>query len=210
MNCTYDAKLAYVRYKSKQLAKLKYLQEWHQPQGSTDSEKKKCYIAEWAYEEKSAHRISTATDEGGLWAIMTEAELKAFADRVTQSKTFEKIRVGRSAGTIRVQMMQNRSGGIGGRATYNKIWIKPRSATKYLVLHELAHAAGYMNHGVGFRVALLKLVSRFLGPSEAKLLKSCFKAKKLKTTMPKIRVKTFEEWLPGYERMKAMRAKVEN
>lgn len=204
------AEYAYKRYEHNQIKKQKSLLAYRQPQGSTDSEKKKCYIAEWAYEEESSRRISTAMDEGGLWAIMTEAELKTFADRVTRSKTFEKIRVGRSYGTVRVQMMQNRSGGIGGKATYNKIWIKPRSATKYLVLHELVHAAGYMNHGVGFREALLKLVSRFMGPSEAKLLKSCFKAKKLKTTMPTIRVKSYDEWLVGYNRMKAARLKIQN
>jgi len=204
------AEYAYKRYEHNQLKKQKRLKTWLQPQGPRDSERKKCYTAEWDYETKSGHRISTATDEGGMWAIMSESELKTFADRVTRSKTFEKIRVGRSYGPVRIQMMQNRSGGIGGKATYNKIWIKPRSATKYLVLHELVHAAGYMNHGVGFRVALLKLVSRFMGPSEAKLLKSCFKAKKLKTTMPTIRVKSYEEWLVGYNRMKAARLKIQN
>jgi hypothetical protein len=202
------AKLAYERYERNQIKKQKFLKEYHQPQGLHDTERKKCYRAEWDYELKSGGLAWV--DRNELWGIMSESELKAFADRVTQSKTFEKIRVGRSYGTVRVQMMQNRSGGIGGKATYNKIWIKPRSATKYLVLHELVHAAGYMNHGVGFREALLKLVSRFMGPSEAKLLKSCFKEKKLKTTMPTIRVKSYDEWLVGYERMKAAREKIKN
>ena len=204
------AKLAYERYECNQHLKQTSLKTWHQPQGSTDSERKRCYRAEWDYETMSGRRALNEVHgpyDGELWALLSEDELRAFADRVTQSKTFEKIRVGRSAGPVRVQMMQNRRGGIGGKATFNKIWIKPRNATKYLVLHELAHAAGYMNHGVGFRVALLKLVSRFLGPSEAKLLKGCFKEKKLKTSMPSIRVKTFEEWLVGYERMEAARAK---
>jgi hypothetical protein len=194
---------AYNEYKTRQKRKQYFLKEYHQPQGLHDTERKKCYRAEWDA------ALAFSTFRNGLTEdtdLLSEAELREFADRVTRSKTYEKIRVNHSYGPVRVQMMQNRSGGIGGKATYNKIWIKPRCATKYLVLHELTHAAGYMNHGVGFRVALLKLVSRFLGTAYAKILKDCFKKQKLKTTMPKINIKSYEEWSACYKRMQDARA----
>ena len=199
---------AYNKYVERQKAKQRNLRDYSQPQGLHDTERKKCYRAEWDAERRSQEytaQFQESVSADSSSDLLSEAELKEFADRVTSSKTYEKIRIGRSYGPVSVQLMQNRSGGIGGKATYNKIWIKPRCATKYLVLHELTHAAGYMNHGVGFRVALLKLVSRFLGTAHAKILKDCFKRQKLKTTMPKVNIKPYEEWLVGYERMERAR-----
>jgi hypothetical protein len=62
-----------------------------------------------------------------------------------------------------------------------------------------------MHHDVGFRICLLKLVSRFLGREQAQELKSQFKARKLKVTISN-NIKSPEQWFKTYERLESARA----
>jgi hypothetical protein len=63
-----------------------------------------------------------------------------------------------------------------------------------------------MHHDVGFRVDLVKLVSRFLGTQMAKDLKKEFRSRKLKMSVSQ-NIMSPLKWLEGYNRMAAMRDK---
>lgn len=56
-----------------------------------------------------------------------------------------------------------------------------------------------MNHGRGFRIFLLKLVSRFLGREVSKDLKWLFKEKGLKTSKMRAAM-DYETWKERYKR----------
>lgn len=78
--------------------------------------------------------------------------------------------------------------------------------SEYTLLHELSHhLPRCFNHSIDFRANLLKLVSSFMGTDAAKLLKQCFKEKKLKLShsMPQ----SPETWIKGVERTAMLREK---
>lgn len=131
-------------------------------------------------------------------------EFQKYVNRVTKSKLWEQIAKNPSR---KVKCIQHR--GHGGYALYGRIHIGKTSMTKYFALHELAHVAGMMHHDLGFRINLLKLVSRFMGTAAAKELKKGFKSRGLKTTKPQFRIQPIETWISGYYRMeKARKGKV--
>ena len=142
-----------------------------------DSEKTKTYNAEWKLENEHPELIGPLNEF---------KDVEKFVKQVTASKTWEKV--SRYHGKVRVVQSRN----MGGRAAYmgrsHGSWIEISPAfdfNKYIVLHELAHSAGYRHHHVTFRQTLLKLVSRFLGRETATILKSNFKEQGLRVTPSK-------------------------
>jgi hypothetical protein len=142
-----------------------------------DSERTKTYQAEWKFEREHPSMLGDLKDF---------KEVEAFVKQVTASKTWEKV--SRYHGKVRV--IKGRD--MGCRAAFmgrsHGSWIEISPAfdyCKYIVLHELAHSAGYMHHHVTFRECLLKLVSRFLGREAAKILKANFKENGLRVTPAK-------------------------
>ena len=155
-----------------------------------DSEKGKTYAAEWKLETEHPDLIGPLKDF---------KDVEKFVKQVTASKTWEKV--SRYHGKVRVVQSRN----MGSRAAYmgrsHGSWIEISPAfdfNKYIVLHELAHSAGYRHHHVTFRECLLKLVSRFLGRKAAKVLKENFKENGLRVTPAK--PKDPVSWLKAVER----------
>lgn len=162
----------------------------------TDSQKTKTYKAEWAFEAKCKNDIIHFDD-------LKEAE--KFMKRVINSKTWLQL-CGGLGRRIPVLETNGFRGKTAGRAFVNKIQLCPKNGmNSYTLLHELAHIAGYMHHDVGFRICLLKLVSRFIGRKPADELKKQFKALKLKVTISN-HIKSPEQWLKTYERLENARA----
>ena len=150
-----------------------------------DSEKSKTYAAEWKLESEHPDLIGPLKDF---------KDVEKFVKQVTASKTWEKV--SRYHGKVRVVQSRN----MGSRAAYmgrsHGSWIEISPAfdfNKYIVLHELAHSAGFNHHHVTFRECLLKLVSRFLGRETAAILKANFKEQGLRVTPSK--AKDPESWL---------------
>lgn len=155
-----------------------------------DSEKTKTYSAEWKLESEHPELIGP---------LENFKEVEKFVKQVTASKTWENV--SRYHGKVRVVQSRN----MGSRASYmgrsHGSWIEISPAfefNKYIVLHELAHSAGYAHHHVTFRQALLKLVSRFLGRKTAAILKANFKEQGLRVTPSK--PKDPASWLKAVER----------
>lgn len=159
-----------------------------------DSEKGKTYSAEWKLESEHPELIGPLKDF---------KDVEKFVKQVTASKTWEKV--SRYHGKVRVVQSRN----MGSRAAYmgrsHGSWIEISPAfdfNKYIVLHELAHSAGYAHHHVTFRQCLLKLVSRFLGRETAAILKSNFKEQGLRVTPSK--AKGPVAWLASSRRAERM------
>jgi len=155
-----------------------------------DSEKSRTYSAEWKLETEHPELIGPLNDF---------EEVERFVKQVTKSKTWEKV--SRYHGKVRVVQSRN----MGSRAAYmgrsHGSWIEISPAfdfNKYIVLHELAHSAGFSHHHVTFRETLLKLVSRFLGRETASILKANFKEQGLRVTPAK--PKDPQSWLNAASR----------
>ena len=156
-----------------------------------DSEKTKTYQAEWQLEKLYPH-----IDEK-----MSKKETERYVRRICKSKFWS------GYPTPRIEWMKDMGGRtrVSANATEHRIRFSPSGASKYVVLHELAHVAGYMNHGRGFRLMVLKLVSRFLGREVSASLKSLFKERGLKTS--KIREPLeYEQWKERYVRLSESRS----
>jgi putative metallohydrolase (TIGR04338 family) len=132
-------------------------------------------------------------------------EIRAFVDRVTASKTWEKV-CNHNRPYVQVKMRHAQA--TWSYANTGVIAIAPKSyhMNAWVVLHELAHVAGFMHHDLGFRLAELKLISRFIGPWAAKELKKQFRRQKLRMSKPSNKIQSMEEWIIGYRRMAKARA----
>ena len=155
-----------------------------------------------AYHMKDADMNKTYQCEWALWKIhpdinkkMTRKETEKYVKRICKSKFWSDYH------TPRIEWMKDMGAGRrqNANATKERIRFSPSGASKYVVLHELAHVAGYMNHGRGFRIFLLKLVSRFLGREVSKDLKKLFKEKGLKTSKMRAAM-DYETWKERYLR----------
>jgi len=157
-----------------------------------DSEQNKTYQAEWELEKLYPQ----------FFEKLTKRETEAYVKRITQSKfwcgnNIPRVEWMKDMGTKRRQ---------DANATKHRIRFSPSGASKYIILHELAHVAGYMNHGRGFRIFLLKIVSRFLGREVSKSLKNLFRDKGLKIS--KIREPLdYETWKKRYDGLSESRAR---
>jgi len=135
-----------------------------------DSEQGKVYASEWAIR-------SLLQPESSKFENVRDAQ--KFVDRVMKSKTWEKVRQNNRK-RVPVVAMRDRSGGVNALCEWSgEIKCKPSHMYKYVIIHELAHAAGHMHHGRSFRQCLLKLTSQFLGRDKADALKAQFKKRNL-------------------------------
>lgn len=169
--------------------------------GYQDSFRSKTYKAEWEFERI----LRVAGIKNHKFKDIVEAQ--KFASKVVKSVAWKKVKnkTG-SYNDVSVQYLK-RSGKLAGRAWANRIELDMKCGMNvYTLLHELGHVAGYRDHDVGFRNAVIKLTSRFMGREAGKLLKATFKKHGLRVTQKKS-VQTPEQWLAGVERMKAARAK---
>tara|TARA_R110000868_G_scaffold30953_4_gene113884 strand:+ start:1421 stop:2044 length:624 start_codon:yes stop_codon:yes gene_type:complete len=173
--------------------------------GDRDSERTRCYKSEWKFQNVA--KIRTFKDI---------SEAQKFANRVTKSATYEKLyveamsvnRIERLFVSKKVEVVnkkRNTGRGFAGQATYNRITLDTYvGMDEYTLLHELAHCSGHMHHGRSFRQALVKLVSRFMGTDNAKLLKKEFKGNRLTFNNARTPM-TFDKWFAARERMTKLR-----
>ena len=159
---------------------------------SIDSEKQKVYSAEWAFQKKID--IKQFKD-------IREAEKRM--KQITSSKLWSDL-----DGKPTSLEHSGRLKRYAGMAYWTgKIKLANSGLDEYTLIHELAHQTpNSMHHGVQFRINLVRLVSRFMGTEAAKELKTSFKKKKLKMSMPQPR--SPESWFKSYKRMEKMREKL--
>lgn len=160
-----------------------------------DSERQKTYNAEFAFESEFPH----------VRERMEFKECEQFVKRVLKSKLWAQFvnddmnmrRINKAYRNVSLCEFKSRS--WSGMCFGNVIKLDSHTGTnKYVILHELAHSAGFSKHDYRFRWALLKLVSRFLGQAEAKGLKKIFREHKLRYTPPT--VKDPQAWLKAARR----------
>jgi len=183
----------YVEKKTRQI-KRNRLQNSH-----VDSGRNKVYQSEFATERKFPECRKS----------MTEKEITKYFNRVVKSKTYQQLAVnGHSNPTLEFMKEVKYNARIAGQATsYGRIRLQPSCGmNKWVVLHELAHTAGHMNHDVGFRQTLVKLISRFLGTEVAKELKAQFRQRKVKMSVSQT-IKSPLKWLEDYRKMETLRSK---
>jgi|13_taG_2_1085334.scaffolds.fasta_scaffold01137_1 predicted metal-dependent hydrolase len=187
-----EAIAAYLKYESK---KKSVIRNKRITLGS-DSQRSKTYSAEFAYHKKFGYGKQFDTIK----------DCQKYTNKITNSATWKKL-VKESRHEHRRNVSVETLGGhrFAGMSHGYKIRLNTTGMNEYVILHELAHSAGYMHHDVGFRICLLKLVSRFLGREQAQELKSQFKARKLKVTISN-HIKSPEQWLKTYERLESARA----
>ena len=164
-----------------------------------DSGRNKVYQSEFATERKFPDCRES----------MTEKEITKYYKRIVKSKTYQSLITsgGQSNPPLRIMKQVKYNVRVAGQASYRGVALQPSCGmNKWVVLHELAHTAGYMHHDVGFRQTLVKLISRFLGTEVAKELKRQFRSRKIKMTVSQI-IQSPEKWLESYQKMAAMRDK---
>lgn len=136
---------------------------------------------------------------GHKYKNITECE--KYIKQVTKSKLWASLCGGdRKVITVSNSSMRR----YAGIAYGSHIKLAPSGYNQYTILHELAHCCGNMHHDISFRQDLLKLVSRFMGREQAKVLKHAFKTHGLKLSM-KQNVKEPDVWLRQYERLTKVR-----
>lgn len=158
-----------------------------------DTEKTKTYRAEWKFEAEFPHVMED----------LPFKECEKFVKNVTKSKLWKQLVSEGFMGSERVTVQMMRDMGwrarLAGCSYGSFITVSPSGGcNKYVLLHELAHSAGFRGHDHRFRNVLLRLVSRFLGRAESKGLKSHFRKSKLRVTPPI--VKSPESWLKAVRR----------
>jgi len=141
---------------------------------------------------------------GHKYKNITECE--KYVKQVTKSKLWASLCGGdRKVITVSNSSMRR----YAGIAYGSHIKLAPSGYNQYTILHELAHCCGNMHHDISFRQDLLKLVSRFMGREQAKVLKKAFKTHGLKLSM-KQSVKEPQVWLRQYERLTKVRQEKES
>jgi hypothetical protein len=186
---TEKAAIQYAEY----VAKKKRIKETGQS-ARKDSSKTKVYEAEWKFEEECSDIIGPT---------LTEKETVSYVRRIVKSKLWKDLTGGKN---ISVSFYKNLSNPTtAGMAFGSSIKLAPQCVTKYIILHELTHCAGFMHHDVAFRKCLLKMVSRFLGREPSNVLKKKFKASGLKMSR-KTTILSPTEWVKAKEKMARLRS----
>ena len=162
-----------------------------------DSTKSKFYDAERRFEKKWPCTIK----------FNSINEAQKYAKRVCKSKLWVELTQSRGyKNVIIVAKKLVKDPATAGTSWGYKIQLDQTCGfDQYVLLHELAHSAGYMHHDVSYRKVLLRLVSRFMGVDAAKLLKSEIKKAGLKMIIKNIPIKTPKQWLIDYNKMADMR-----
>ena len=185
---TNDLIQSYINYCIKRSNKLKTGRT-----AQSDSSKTKTYKAEWHFEAECGDSIKK---------FKTERQVENYLERIVNSKLWKELTDGKH-----INLHFSDSQRYCGRAFGSKIEISRKvGMNSYTVLHELAHCAGHMHHDVSFRNCLLRLVSRFIGREEAKVLKKKFREQGLQMTI-RSNIQSPQQWLKTYEKMASMRKK---
>ena len=171
--------------------------------GSRDSEMTKTYKAEWAAQADMRAM--------GLYPTFSDIkEAQRFTKKVCRSKTWAKLyeenRSYKPTDDLVVRLKMTGHGRkTAGFTNGRRIVLDPYAGMNvYVLLHEMTHCLGHMHHGRSFRRDLLKLVSRFMGRSQAAVLKNAFKAHKLPCGDAR-KPLSFEAWKAARDRMKNAR-----
>ena len=173
---------------------------------ATDSQRQKVYSAEcrWSY---SLFESELPT----VRRFKSFEETEKYFKKVAQSKTYQKLCEefkGKPHPSLRLKRDIANSRSQGYARWDGVIALCPRNGlNEHVVLHELAHTCGNMHHDVGFRVAHVKLVSRFIGRKQGQLLHKAYRNQKLKMTVNRNKTpKSPSEWLKSYMLMNVARA----
>jgi len=160
----------------------------------SDSSKTKTYKAEWAFESECYDSIKR---------FKTERQAEKYLERILNSKLWQDMTGGKP---VFIDFIDSQR--LCGRAYGAKIELSRKvGMNNYTLLHELAHCAGHMHHDVSFRNCLLRLVSRFIGRAEAKVLKKKFREQGLQMTI-RSTIQSPDQWLENYEKMSRLRQKI--
>ena len=158
----------------------------------SDSQRSKVYKSEWAFQRMFNSEIKQ---------FENETEAKKYAAKILNSATWEKVKSQQAKSDIRIAEKSFRGRVAGQAHADGSIFLdSDEGMDEYTLIHELAHAAGYMHHDGSFVECLLKLVSRFMGPTKAKALKIEFKKRKVKLVVKNKTPKLPGAWLVMYER----------
>ena len=171
--------------------------------GSRDSERAKCYSAEWAFQSRVK-----------LPQFKDIKEAQKFAKKIYKSKTWQKLWNQSIEGDVTRLFASNpkvvqkaRSSGRGTAGHTNGYTVTLDSIAgfdAYTLIHELTHCLGHMHHGRSFRKTLLSMVGVFLGAEHKKVLKEEFKKRKLSFGEAR-KPLSYEQWMSAKERMEKMR-----
>lgn len=169
--------------------------------GSRDSERGKCYKAEWAYQREMGHEIPEFNNI---------EEAQKYAKKIYKSKTWQKLWMQSTGKDITrilasnpmvVQKQRSSGRGTAGHTNGYTVTLDSRVGfDAYTLIHELTHCLGHMHHGRSFRKTLLSMVGVFLGAEHKKVLKGEFRKSKLACGNAR-KPMTFEQW-------KAARARI--
>lgn len=165
-----------------------------------DSERSKLYKAEWAWAREMLKKKLTCRGYDNY------DEARKRLKQILKSKLWTELT--KLKGHSHVDLIEKKN--VANAATAGVSWghtiqLDPTCGMNDLtLLHELAHSAGNMHHGLSFRLDHIKLVSRFMGREHAKLLKKSYRAHGLRMNM-KQKVKTPDEWLTSYNKMMEIR-----
>ena len=173
--------------------------------GTRDSERKKTYRSEWAYEAIMGAEIPRFNNL---------EEVRKFAKRVYKSDTWQNLWEESSQSNALVALnptpkilQKKRSSGRGNCGYTNGFTItldERVGLNAYVVLHELSHCLGHMHHGRSFRKTLVTLVGQFLGADHKKVLEDKFKENKLAYGNPR-KPMSFEQWKLSKEKLRKAR-----
>lgn len=173
---------------------------------ATDSQRSKVYHSErlWlgSARENNLPKIVEFQDYN---------EALKYFNKVVRSRTYEKLCAEfKGVSNPRLEMKKDRWDSRSAGLAYSNGLIKlcPRyGLDEHVLLHELAHTCGNTHHDVGFRVALVKLVSRFISREHGKLLHKAYRANRLKMSLNKDKKpKSPADWLKFYNRLQNARS----
>lgn len=156
-----------------------------------DSMRSRVYEAESQYEYNVGHGVTFDTIE----------QCAQYVNKVTRSKLWAELCDGKAKDIAVRHFDSNRWAGMAHGYYIN---LSSGGYNQYTILHELAHCCGNMHHDISFRRDLLRLVSRFLGRANAKVLKEAFKTHGLKTSMRQS-IKEPIDWFESYNKMAKIR-----
>lgn len=176
---------------------------------SRDSERLKCYRAEWAFQGEMAKKGNPIPTFSDL------KEAQKFAKKIYKSKTWPKLYAEAGEEDLLnlfrykepVVVLKQKSSGrgmVGHTDGYSVTLDKYAGLDAYTLIHELTHCLGHMHHGRSFRKALLRLVGTFLGAEYKKELKSQFKKNKLACGEAH-KPMDYDTWVASVKRMEKMR-----
>jgi len=153
-----------------------------------DSEMTKVYRCEWKLQREFPI----------IHEVLSKNCAEKYVDRILKSKYWKDNAQGKR---IIVEWYKDMGGrrAVNGTAYGSSIKLSPSGSSKYVIIHELVHCMGYMNHGRGFRNKLVEMTSRFLGRDVAKQLKKNFREAKLKMNKPRP-ILTYEEWVEKWKK----------